>query len=370
MNLRRGSPDVVGLTGRTRRSPIGAGLRLNGPMKICLTLPILDPRQAPTQFRAIEEAGYDAAFSFESSHDPFLPLAAAAGTTSTLQLGTAVAIGFARNPMVLANIGYDLQLLTEGRFVLGLGSQIRPHIQKRFSERWERPAAKIRELVLAIRAIWEAWETGGELDFRGEFYTHTLMTPVFDPGPNPFGRPPILVGGFGPRMLGVAGEVADGVFVHPFNSRRSMEELTVPAVEGPMSAAGRTRDDVRIVWVNSVVTWDREAERAEAIALAKGQLAFYGSTPAYRPTLDLHGWGDLQPRLNRLSKAGRWGEMIDLVPDEALEAISVVGPRDEIADRLLERTAGIDADIGIVNARNPDPGHFADMVAELRAKAA
>ncbi len=340
-----------------------------GRMKICITVPIVDPREAPTQFRDIEAAGYDAAFSFESSHDPFLPLAVAAGQTSTLELGTAVAIGFARNPMVLANIGHDLQLLTEGRFVLGLGSQIRPHIQKRFSETWGRPAARMRELVLAIRAIWDAWQTGGDLDFRGEFYTHTLMTPVFDPGPNPFGPPPILIGGFGPRMLGVAGQVADGVFVHPFNSRRSMEELTLPAVEGPMAAAGRSRNEVRIVWVTSVVTWETESERAGALALAKGQLAFYGSTPAYRPTLDLHGWGDLQPTLNELSKEGRWEEMISLVPDEMLETISVVGPRDEIADLLLERTAGLDVDIGIVNARSPDPGHFADIVAELRAKA-
>ncbi len=199
-------------------------------MRIATTVPTDDPSRSGEVFARLERIGYDTGFSFEAKHDPFLPLAVAAQTTSTLRLGTAVAIGFARNPMVLANVGYDLQQMTDGRFVLGLGSQIRPHIQNRFSEEWSHPAPRMRELVLAVRAIWDRWEGRSELRFEGDFYHHTLMTPAFDPGPNPFGPPPVFIGGFGPRMIEVAGEVADGLIVHPFNSRRSLEDLVVPAL--------------------------------------------------------------------------------------------------------------------------------------------
>jgi probable F420-dependent oxidoreductase len=336
-------------------------------MKVSTTVPTHDPRLVPAHLAEIERMGYDGAFTFESRHDPFLPLAAAAKTTSTLRLGTAVAIAFARNPMVLANIGYDVQLLTEGRFVLGLGSQIRPHIVNRFSESWSRPAARMAEMVHAIRAIWAAWQSTTPLHFDGEFYRHTLMTPTFDPGPNPFGPPPIMIGGFGPRMVGVAGEVADGLIVHPFNTRRSMEELTLPALDTGRQRAGRGRTDVEVIWVTMVVTWSDDAERQAAMRSAKGQLSFYGSTPAYRPTLDLHGWGDLQPELNALSKRGQWDRMADLVPDEIVETITVCGPRDEIAQQIVERAAGITDHLALVNSRRPDPAHFGDIVAALRA---
>jgi probable F420-dependent oxidoreductase len=335
-------------------------------VRISITTPVEDPRQAPRLFAAIEAAGYDGAFSFESRHDPFLPLAAAAATTSTLRLGTAVAIGFARNPMVLAETGNDLQLLTDGRFVLGLGSQIRPHIERRFSETWSAPARRMTELVSAIKAIWAAWSDGSTLDFQGEFYRHTLMTPAFDPGPNPFGPPPVLIGGFGPAMVAAAGEVADGLIVHPFTSRRSFEELTLPALDRGLARSGRARGDLDVVWVSTVVTWSSEAERVAAMASARSQFSFYGSTPAYRPPLDLHGWGDLQPELNRLSKQGRWDQMAELIPDELIETMAVVGPRHEIADRLAARTAGLADHVGLVNNRNPDPNHFADIVADLR----
>jgi probable F420-dependent oxidoreductase len=225
----------------------------------------------------------------------------------------------------------------------------------------------MRELVLAIRAIWDSWEHGTPLDFRGDFYTHTLMTPAFDPGPNPFGRPPVLIGGFGPRMVGVAGEVADGLIVHPFNTRRTMEELVLPALAKGAERGSRAVEDIEVLWVTMVVPWSTEEEREIALVSAKGQLAFYGSTPAYRPTLDLHGCGDLQPELNALSKQGAWGKMIELVPDDLLETVAVVGPRDEIAQRLLDRTTGICDHIGLVNSRNPDPAQFADIVAAVHA---
>ncbi len=334
-------------------------------MHIATTVPTDDPRRAGLVFAELEQIGYDTGFSFESKHDPFLPLALASQTTSALRLGTAVAIGFARNPMVLANVGYDLQQLTEGRFVLGLGSQVRPHIQKRFSETWSRPAARMRELVLAIRAIWDCWEGRSPLGFEGEFYRHTLMTPAFDPGPNPHGPPPVFIGGFGPRMIEVAGEVADGLIVHPFNTRRSLDELVVPALARGRHAAGRDLDAVELMWVTMVVTWSTDAEREIAVASAKDQLAFYGSTPAYAPVLELHGHRELHEELNRLSKQQRWAEMGPLVPDDLVEAIAVVGPRATIAGKIAARTAGITDRVSLVNNRNPDPALFADIVADL-----
>ncbi len=336
-------------------------------MRIATTVPTEDPRRAGSLFAELEGIGYDTGFSFESKHDPFLPLALASQTTSALRLGTAVAIGFARNPMVLANVGYDLQVLTEGRFVLGLGSQIRPHIQKRYSETWSRPAARMRELVLAIRAIWGCWEGQTPLRFEGEHYRHTLMTPAFDPGPNPFGPPPVFVGGFGPRMIEVAGEVADGLIVHPFNTRRSLEQLVLPGLARGRARAGRPDDAVELVWVTMVVTWSTDEERSVAMRSAKDQLAFYGSTPAYAPVLDLHGLGELHQDLNRMSKDGRWSEMADLVPDAFVEEIAVVGPRPTIAAQLVARAAGITDSVSLVNNRNPDAAHFADIVATLRA---
>ena len=323
-------------------------------MRFSVTLPTGDPRRSADAFAALEAGGFHGGYTFETSHDPFLPLAQAAAVTSSLRLGTAVAIGFARNPMVLANLGYDLQVMSEGRFDLGLGSQIRPHIEKRFSETWSHPARRMRELVLAVKAIWEAWETGGPLAFEGEFYRHTLMTPFFDPGPNPFGPPPVLVGGFGPRMVQVAGEVADGLVVHPFSSRRSMEELTIPALEAGLRTAGRARSDIDVLWVTIVVPCSTDDERTERVAAAKAQLAFYGSTPAYRPTLDLHGWGDLQPELNRLSKEGRWDRMVELVPDAWIDELAVVGRPAEIAEQLRDRTAGLTDHIGVVAAHGAD----------------
>lgn len=335
-------------------------------MRIATTVPTELPSQAGELFARLEQIGYDTGFSFEAKHDPFLPLALASQRTTNLRLGTAVAIGFARNPMVLANVGWDLQQMSGGRFVLGLGSQIRPHIQNRFSETWSQPAARMRELVLAVRAIWDAWEHGSPLSFRGDFYHHTLMIPAFDPGPNPFGPPAVFVGGFGPRMIEVAGEVADGLIVHPFNTRRSLEELVLPALGRGRARAGRAAAAVELVWVTMVVTWTTDEEREIAIRSVKDQLAFYGSTPAYAPVLELHGLGALHGDLNRMSKEGRWPEMAALVPDVFVEEIAVVGPRSEIAAKIAARVSGITDSVSLVNNRNPDPDHFADIITDLR----
>jgi probable F420-dependent oxidoreductase len=324
------------------------------------------PSESGDLFAHLERIGYDTGFSFEAKHDPFLPLALASQHTTTLRLGTAVAIGFARNPMVLANVGYDLQQMSGGRFVLGLGSQIRPHIQNRFSETWSQPAARMRELVLAVHAIWDCWEGRSELRFRGDFYHHTLMIPAFDPGPNPYGPPPVFIGGFGPRMIEVAGEVAAGLIVHPFNTRRSVEDIVLPALARGRAKANRDEHVVEIVWVTMVVTWTTDQEHEVAIRSVKDQLAFYGSTPAYAPVLDAHGYRGLHDDLNRMSKEGRWAEMAALVPDAFVEEVAVVAPRPEIAGKIAARVSGITDSVSLVNNRNPDPALFADIVADLR----
>ncbi len=335
-------------------------------MKIYTTAPLEDPRGAGASFRQLEEIGYDGAFSFEAKHDPFLPLVSAAEATQDLRLGTAVAIAFARNPMNLANLAYGIQSISEGRFILGLGSQIRPHVENRFSMPWSSPAKRMREIVLAIKAIFACWEGQAELDFRGEFYRHTLMIPAFDPGPNPFGPPPIYLGGFGPLMMEVAGEVADGFFGHPFNTRKSLESKVLPAIERGLAKSGRSRDQLDLIFSTMVVTADSEEAFERSKLAARKQLAFYGSTPAYRPTLDCHGWGDLHLELNRLSKQNRWDEMANLIEDDVLEAIAVVGPRNEIADKLKARLAGIADGVSLTHNRAPDPRDWSDIVSELK----
>ncbi len=335
-------------------------------MKVYTVPPMVDPRDARETFPRLERIGYDGAFSFEAKLDPFLPLAVAAEHTRQLRLGTAVAIGFGRNPMNLANAAHGLQVLTEGRFVLGLGSQVRPHIERRFGMPWSKPAARMRELVLAVRAIFDCWEGRAPLAFEGEFFRHTLMIPAFDPGPNPFGPPPILTGGFGPLMTAVAGEVADGFLAHPFTSRKSLLENTLPALDRGLAKRGRTRADFEIICPVLVVTADDERAFEASKLAARKHLAFYGSTPAYRPTLDCHGWGDLHGDLNRMSKQGRWDEMAELIDDEILETLAVVGPRREIAAKLRARLDGIADGVSLTHNRHPDPEHWADVVADLK----
>jgi probable F420-dependent oxidoreductase len=337
-------------------------------MKVYTTAPMEDPRDARTTFAQLEEIGYDGAFSFEAKLDPFLPLVLAAEHTSTLRLGTAITIAFARNPMNLANLAHGLQAISEGRFILGLGSQVKPHIEKRFSMPWSKPAARMREMVLAIKAIFARWEGKAELDFRGEFYTHTIMIPAFDPGPNPFGPPPIFTGGFGPLMTAVAGEAADGFFAHPFNSRKSLLENTLPALEKGLAKSGRTRDDLEIICATLTVTADDEQEFERVKLAARKQLAFYGSTPAYLPTLACHGWEELHRELNRMSKEGRWDDMTGLVDDEILETLAVVGQRKEMAGLLRERLAGIADGVSLTHNRAPDPNQWADIVADLKSQ--
>ena len=305
--------------------------------------------------RTFEGQGFDGILSFEGAHDPFLPLAAAAEHTTRVELTTAIAIAFARNPMVCAYMANDLQLLSKGRFVLGLGTQIRPHIEKRFGQTWSKPNARMREFVRAIRAIWRAWETGERLEVRGEFYTHTLMTPFFSPGANPHGWPPIALAGFGPAMIAVAGEVADGWIVHPLNSPSYVEAQAMPALARGLARANRSRRDVEIACQTITMIGSTDEEIASARSKAKGQIAFYGSTPAYRVLLDHHGWGHLQPELNRMSKQGQWFEMMQLVTDDMLDVIGVSGRPAEAGRKLRERNAWAErTSLVLYNENEPD----------------
>jgi probable F420-dependent oxidoreductase len=327
---------------------------------------INDYATAGAAAKRLEDAGYDGGFTFEGPHDPFFPLVAAAATTERLELYTAIAIAFARNPMTLANIGWDLQALSKGRFLLGLGSQIRPHIEKRFSMPWSHPAARMREMVLAIKEIWRCWAESDRLDFRGEFYQHTLMTPMFNPGRNPYGDPPILLAGVGPVMTEVAGEVADGFFVHPLHSQRSLEAVTLPALERGLAKSGRTRRDLQLSVQVMIASGSSEEEILRTRRLTKQQIAFYGSTPAYRVVLDAHGWGELQPELNTLSKRGAWAEMAGLVSDEMLETIAVCCPMDQVAERVHERCGAVADRVSLVAHWAGDPAPWAAIARQLR----
>jgi probable F420-dependent oxidoreductase len=289
-----------------------------------------DLAKVPDAARDIEAAGYHGVLSFESAHDGFLPLLLAGEHTEHLQLTTAVAIAFARSPMTIAQTAYDIQLASKGRFNLGLGTQIKPHIEKRFSMPWSKPVERMRELVLAVRAIWASWNDGTKLDFRGEFYTHTLMTPFFNPGPCPYGVPRILLGGVGPRMTEIVGEVADGFMAHPFTTEKFMREISVPALERGLATSGRTLADLEVALPLMIAT-------DETRDMLRPRLAFYGSTPAYKTVLDAHGWGELQPELNRLSKTGDWKTMSGLITDEMVDTFALVGPPDKIGSMAQER---------------------------------
>jgi probable F420-dependent oxidoreductase len=296
-----------------------------------------DLRAAASQAQKAEDAGYDAAWAEETSHDPFLRLTIAAEHTERLELGTSIAVAFARSPMTTANVGWDLNDYSQGRFLLGLGSQIKPHIEKRYSMPWSHPAPRMREFISAMRAIWDCWQNGTKLDFRGDFYTHTLMTPFFQPAANQFGGPKVFLAAVGEGMTRVAGEVADGLLVHSFTTERYLREVTLPTVEAGLASSGRTRADFQLSYPALVSTGDTHEQIAAADAEIRKRIAFYGSTPAYRPVLERHGWGDLQDELNALSKQGEWDEMGRRIGDEVLDAFAVRGKPEEIAGLLQQR---------------------------------
>jgi probable F420-dependent oxidoreductase len=298
------------------------------------------PAGAAEQARELRDAGAAGVFTFEGPHDVFAPLTLASAVRD-VELMTNVAIAFPRNPIHLAHQAYDHQLLAQGRFKLGLGTQIRPQIEKRFGSQFDKPVARMVELIGALRAIFAAWETGERLDFRGEFYRHTLMTPMFSPGPNPFGAPPIYVGALGPRLTKATAEHADGLLVMPFSSKRFLHQHTMPAVRNGLAAGGRGAAEFDVIPEIIVCTGDNDEELERARAGTRMLLSFYGSTPAYKPVLDAHGWGDLQSELNALSKQGQWGTMAELIDDDVMTTIAACGTPAEVARHIKDRVDGV-----------------------------
>ena len=310
-------------------------------MKLDVGMLTHDLRRSPDYARKIEAMGYDCLWSSETQHDPYLPLAVAATSTSRVKLGTNIATVFSRSPMITAQIAWDLQKASGGRFTLGLGTQVKAHNERRFSVRFESPGPKMAEAIRAIRAIWRCWQDGTKLDFKGRFYTFDVMTPFFNPGPIEHPRIPVFIAAVNPYMCGVAGELCDGIHVHPFNSPKYLREVVHPAVEAGLQKSGRTRRDFTFATTSFVVVGDTDTERAEQARMVKQQIAFYASTRTYETVLAVHGWQDLTPKLHRKSVEGDWPGMAELITDEMLDTYAVTATYENLQAKLEERYAGL-----------------------------
>lgn len=304
-------------------------------MKVDYYYPPLPPAAAHDAALRASRLGFDGFFTAETAHGPFLPLALAASVPD-LTLGTAIAVAFPRSPMVTAQLSWDLASLSDGRFVLGLGTQIKAHITRRFSTEWTSPTPRLREYVLSLRAIWRSFQQSEPLRFEGDHYRFSLLTPFFDPGPIPHPDIPVAIAGVGPHLSRLAGEVCDGFHVHPFHTVRYLDEVVLPNMRAGAEAAGRTLDDVERISTVFVVTGRDEAEMAQMKQAVKQQVAFYASTPSYRVVLDVHGW-EFGEELNRMSKRGQWAEMADVIDDEVLSHVAVVAPPDELGRAIRAR---------------------------------
>lgn len=328
-----------------------------------LSAPLHD---VPGQAGVLDDAGVDGLFTYEAQTDPFLPLARAADRTTGF-LYTNIAVALPRSPLHLAQVAWDLQRLTEGRFALGLGTQIKPHIERRYGGTWERPLAQMREIVDATKAIFATWQDGAPMAFEGRWTRHTLMPPTLTPPPLPSPVPPIWLAALGPKMTALAGEVADGLLVHPFTSRAHVVDRTLPNLGHGLAAAGRRRADVTVTIGAIVGLFETEAERDQAAATVRSMLGFYGSTPAYRPVLDAHGWGDLQPELRRLTKEGRWAELGDLFSDEQVTTLAVLGRPADAGRELRARFGDLADRIALSIPMPARPELLAAMIDTYRA---
>jgi probable F420-dependent oxidoreductase len=325
-----------------------------------LTAPLGEAAATAEKMRDI---GFDGLFTFEGPQDVFLPLAPAAA--AGLDLMTNIAVAFPRSPVHVAHAAHDLHLLSGGRFRLGLGSQIRAHVERRYGASFERPAARMREYVLAVKAVQHSWQTGEPLDFRGEFTRHTFMPPLFSPGPHPFGPPPVLLAGVGPLMTAVAGEVADGYLVHPFNSAASIEQVCLPALAKGLARSGRDLSDLQFCHQFIVGVGGDDAEVARAREAVRALVAFYGSTPAYRPVLEVEEHADLQPRLRARTREGDWEGLASLIPDALLDRIAVVGTPAEAAAAIWSRAGGLADRVALSMPHTPGPSVLAELVQAL-----
>ena len=310
-------------------------------MKLDLNLREYDLQAVAELARKAEAVGHDCLWTSETQHDPFLPLGIAASVTSKVKLGTAIAVAFARSPMVIAQTAWDLQKASQGRFLLGLGSQVKAHIQRRFSMKFESPGPKLREYVLALRAIWDCWQNGTPLKFEGEFYNFSLMTPFFNPGPIADPKIPIYIAGVNAYMCRMAGEVCDGLHVHPFHTTKYLREFVHPVVSEGLQLSGRSREDFSYATACFVIVGDTERERAANAEAVRQQIAFYASTRTYESVLAAHGWESLSPELHRKSLEGDWKGMARLITDEMLDAVAVSGTYETIGKKLRERYTGL-----------------------------
>ncbi len=291
--------------------------------------------------RAAEDFGFAGLWTSETKHDAFLPLAIAANETHQIELGTSVAIAFSRSPMETAQTAWDLQNLSEGRFVLGLGTQVKAHITRRFSMPWDRPAARLREYILAVQAIWESFQNEGPLQFEGEFYHHTLMTPFFNPGPIEQPEIPVYIAGVNTRLARLAGEICDGFHVHPFHSPEYVRQTVKPAIAQGAEEANRDPEQVTLATSAFVITGENREEINERRESVRAQISFYASTPTYRTVLEAHGWEEVGEKLGTMAREKKWREMPALVTDEMLAAFAVEAAPDDIGSALKERYTGL-----------------------------
>jgi len=304
-------------------------------MKIDVAVMAPTLRSVPYIAQTAEAIGFDCLWTSETQHDPFLPLALVAEHTSRMEFGTAIAVAFARSPTTLAHIAWDLSKASRGRFILGLGTQVKAHIERRFGMTWESPAPKLREMILAIRALWQAWQGDGKVNFRGEFYKITLMTPFFNPGPIDHPDIPIYIAGVNEQLCRVAGELCQGFHVHPFHTAEYIRQIVLPNIQRGAAKAGRTRAEVQLASSIFVATNDQERE------MARQQISFYASTPTYKAVLDVHGWGAVNEKLGALAARGKWDEMPALITDEILNEVAIVAPRQEVVARIKQKYAGL-----------------------------
>ncbi|MBZ0276449.1 MAG: TIGR03617 family F420-dependent LLM class oxidoreductase [Anaerolineae bacterium] len=291
--------------------------------------------------RRVEDYGFSGLWTAETAHNPFLPLTHAAAATGRISLGTAIAVAFPRSPMVMAQMAWDLAEQSGGRFILGLGTQVKPHITKRFSTEWAAPAPRMREYIESMRAIWNTFQTGVPLRYTGEHYRFTLMTPFFSPPPMPHSDIPVYIAGVNEVLCRLAGELCQGFHVHPFHTVRYLKELIIPNIEAGAARAGRSRADISLTCANFVVTGRNADEMQQSMMMTKTQIAFYASTPSYGSVMDMHGWSDVAARLNQMSREGKWTEMWQEISDEMLHEIAVVAPPDELPHKLKERYDGL-----------------------------
>lgn len=310
-------------------------------MKIDTALFVHDLNEVPAAARKAEELGFDGIWTQDTQHNPLFPLVLAAEHTERLALGTAILVAFARSPMDVAYQAWDLAQMSRGRLILGLGTQVKPHIERRFSMPWDAPVPKLREYVHALHAIWHSWQTGEKLNFRGDYYTFTLMSPFFNPGPIDYPDIPIYLAGVNEGLCRLAGELADGFHLHPYHSVKYVEERVFPWIEAGATSQGRSLDDVAITTTVFVVTGDTEADIEAATPAVRQQIAFYASTPTYRTIMEVHGWDDVAEELSKLARRQKWEQMGGLITDEMLHAFAVVAPRDELATAVRARYDGI-----------------------------